>query len=36
MLENVSQLVEQAATNVSRREFLGGFGRVECHRSVLA
>ena len=27
MLEKVSQLAEQAATNVSRRQFLGRFGR---------
>jgi len=27
MFEKVSQLAEQAATNVSRREFLGGVGR---------
>ena len=27
MLEKVSRLAEQAATNVSRRQFLGRFGR---------
>jgi hypothetical protein len=27
MFEKVSQLAEQAATNVSRRQFLGRFGR---------
>ena len=27
MLEQISQLAEQAATNVSRRQFLGRFGR---------
>ena len=27
MLEKVSQLAEQAATNVSRRQFIGRFGR---------
>lgn len=27
MLERINQIAEQAATNVSRRQFLGGFGR---------